>query len=296
MPPFLVSALILGGVGLTFGVLIALADAKLRVWEDPRIGTLEELLPGANCGACGYAGCRAFAEAAVEGRVAPAGCTVLSRLEVQSVAAFLGVEVGAADRRVARLLCAGGHDVAGWKAEYHGIESCAAAVAVSGGGKACAWGCVGLADCAVVCDFDAIVMTENGLPLVDPELCTACGDCVEACPLDLFTLMPLSHHLVVQCKCLLEGDDATEVCTVACNACGRCVQDAAPGLIAMEHGLAVVDYAKIEMEDPGATARCPTGAIVWVEGTQPFPLGAEPERRPEGSTASAGSRQLEGIA
>lgn len=290
MSPLLTSALILGGVGLTFGILIALANAKLKVWEDPRIASVEELLPGANCGACGYAGCRAFAEAAVEGKTAPAECTVLSKPEVQAVAAFLGVEAGSANKRVARLLCAGGHDVSHWKAEYHGVESCAAAVAVSGGGKACAWGCVGLADCAVVCDFDAIVMTENGLPLVDPELCTACGDCVDACPLDLFTLMPLSHHLIVQCKCLLEGDHATEVCSVACNACGRCVQDAAPGLIHMEDGLAVVDYSKIEMEDPGATARCPTDAIVWVEGTQPFPLGAEPDRRPETLVAAAGSR------
>lgn len=290
MSPLLASALILGGVGLTFGVLIALANAKLKVWEDPRIAGVEELLPGANCGACGFAGCRAFAEAAVGGEIAPAGCTVLSKLEVQSVAAFLGVEAGAANKRVARLLCAGGHDVSQWKAEYHGVESCAAAVAVSGGGKACAWGCVGLADCAVVCDFDAIVMTENGLPLVDTELCTACGDCVDACPLDLFTLMPLSNHLIVQCKCLLEGDDATEVCSVACNACGRCVQDAAPGLIRMEDGLAVIDYLKIEMEDPGATARCPTDAIVWVEGTQPFPLGIEPGREPESLMAPAGTR------
>lgn len=296
MPPILTSALILGGVGLTFGALIALANAKLKVQEDPRISTVEEILPGANCGACGFAGCRAFAEAAVGGDTAPAECTVMSKPEIQALAAFLGVEAGAANKRVARLLCAGGDDVAHWKAEYHGIESCAAAVAVSGGGKACAWGCVGLADCAVVCDFDAITMTANGLPLVDPELCTACGDCVDACPLDLFTIMPLSHHLIVQCKCLLEGDDATEVCSVACDACGRCVQDAAPGLIEMEDGLAVIDYSKIEMEDPGATARCPTGAILWVEGTQPFPLGADSSDPPERAMAGAGAREMEGIA
>jgi Na+-translocating ferredoxin:NAD+ oxidoreductase RNF subunit RnfB len=261
---------ILSGVGLTFGVLIALANAKLWVWEDPRINQVTDVLPGANCGACGYAGCRAFAEAAVSGEVAPAGCTVMSAFEREDVAAFLGVDVGEVNKRVARLLCAGGSDVALRKADYYGVESCGAAVAVSGGGKACAWGCVGLADCAVACDFDAIAMSPFGLPVVDPEKCTACGDCVEACPLDLFVIMPMDHHLIVQCKNLLEGDAATDVCSVACNACGRCVQDAGPGLIEMKNGLAVIDYAKAELESKEALARCPTGAITWVEGAQKF--------------------------
>lgn len=266
----LLSVGILGGVGFTFGVLIAMANKKLRVWEDPRIDQLTDILPGANCGACGFAGCRAFAEAAIDGEVVPAGCTVLSAPEREDVAEFLGVDVGEAQKRVARLLCAGGSNVAAQKATYFGVESCAAAVAVTGGGKGCAWGCVGLADCAVVCDFDAIQMTEFGLPLVDPEKCTACNDCVEACPLDLFVLMPVDHHLIVQCKNLLDGEAATDVCSVACNACGRCVQDAAAGLIEMKSGLAVIDYAKAELESREAVARCPTGAIQWVEWEQQF--------------------------
>jgi electron transport complex protein RnfB len=264
----LTSVAILGGVGLTFGTLIALANAKLKVWEDPRISAVEEALPGANCGACGYAGCRAFAEAAVKGVVAPAGCTVMGELDREDVAALLGVAAGEANKQVARLLCAGGTDVATKKAAYHGVDSCAAAVAVTGGGKGCTWGCVGLSDCAVACDFDAIVMNPFGLPVVDPEKCTACGDCVDACPLDLFTIMPLNHKLIVQCKNLLEGDAAEEVCSVACTACARCVQDAAPGLIEIKNGLAVIDYDRIETANPEATARCPTNAIVWVEGAQ----------------------------
>ncbi len=264
----LTSVAILGGVGLVFGSLIALANAKLKVWEDPRIDAVAEALPGANCGACGYAGCRAFAEAVVLGVVAPAGCTVMGDADREDVAALLGVEAGAANKRVARLLCAGGSDVATRRARYHGVDSCAAAVAVTGGGKGCTWGCVGLSDCAVACDFDAITMNAFGLPVVDPEKCTACGDCVDACPLDLFTIMPLDHKLIVQCKNLLEGDAAEEVCAVACTACGRCVQDAAPGLIEIRKGLAVIDYGRIETANPVATARCPTGAIVWVEGAQ----------------------------
>lgn len=265
------SVAILGGVGLTFGSLIAAANRKLRVWEDPRIDALTDILPGANCGACGYAGCRAFAEAAVHGVVAPAGCTVMGESEREDVAALLGVAAGEANKRVARLLCAGGSHVAPKKAIYDGIESCAAAVAVSGGGKACPWGCVGLADCAVSCDFDAIRMNEFDLPEVDVDRCTACGDCVDACPLDLFVLMPLDHKLIVQCRNLLEGEAATDLCAVACNACGRCAADA-PGVVSMRGGLAIVDYEEIDRASPVAAARCPTGAIRWVEGAQELRL------------------------
>lgn len=270
----LLSVAILGGVGLLFGGLIALANSRLRVYEDPRIDAVTDLLPGANCGACGFAGCRAFAEAVIGGTTPPATCTVMGPADRDDVAAFLGISAGEANKRVARLLCAGGSDVARRRAEYHGIRSCAAAIAVGGGGKACAWGCIGFGDCAVACDFDAITMNGADLPVVDPDKCTACNDCVEACPLDLFVLRPLNEHLLVQCRNLLNGDAATGVCSVACNACGRCAADA-PGLITMNNGLAVIDYDRIELENPAATARCPTGAIVWVDDAQ-FATLADP--------------------
>jgi Na+-translocating ferredoxin:NAD+ oxidoreductase RNF subunit RnfB len=263
-----VSVLILGGVGLAFGILIALANLKLKVWEDPRVDAVVDLLPGTNCGACGQAGCRAFAEALVDAKVQPATCTVMGPDDVIDVAEYLGVDAGEANKRVARLLCAGGSDVSIQQAEYRGLQTCRAAVEVSGGGKGCKWGCLGLADCEVCCDFAAIVMNDVGLPIVEPEKCTACGDCVEACPLDLFTIMPLEHKLIVQCKNLLEGDEAEEACKVACTACGRCAADAAPGLIEMVNGLAVIDYGMNELASPDAIARCPTDAIVWVEGPQ----------------------------
>ena len=264
------SVAILGGVGMTFGLLIALANARFRVEEDPRLDELQDLLPGANCGACGYAGCRAFAEAVIKGEEPPATCTVMSAEEREDVADYLGVDAGAADRKVARLLCAGGSDVAWQKADYVGIESCAAALAVSGGGKGCSWGCIGFADCAVACDFDAITMSPFDLPVVDVDKCTACNDCVEACPLNLFALFPADQHLFVQCKNLLDGDAAEEVCSVACTGCKRCVQDAEPGLIEVRSGLAIIDYDRIELENPKAVERCPTGAIVWIDGQQ-FP-------------------------
>jgi Na+-translocating ferredoxin:NAD+ oxidoreductase RNF subunit RnfB len=264
----LVAVLIVGGVGVFFAILIAGTLRKFYVWEDPRIDGVAGLLPGANCGACGQAGCRAFAEAVVQGRIKPASCTVMNDDGRADVAAYLGVEVGEATRRVARLLCAGGCDVAPARAEYLGLRTCKAAAAVAGGAKSCAWGCLGLADCQVACTFDAIRMNAVGLPVVIPEKCTACGDCVTACPKDLFTLMPVEHRLIVQCRSALAGDAAERACRVACTACGKCALDAAPGLIEMVNGLAVVDYTKNELARPEATRRCPTGAIVWVEGAQ----------------------------
>ncbi len=260
--------LILGGVGLAFGILIALANAKLRVWEDPRIGVVASILPGANCGACGLPGCRAFAEEAVAGRIQIAECTVASEDSRGEIAGYLGVEAGVAVKRVARLLCAGGSDVAVQQAEYRGVGTCGAAAAVAGGGKGCVWGCLGLGDCARACDFDAIAMDEYGLPVVDPVKCTACGDCVDACPKDLFTIMPLEHSLLVQCKNLVVGDEVVEQCRVACTACGKCVQDAAEGLISVASGVAVVNYDLAGSAEPGAVERCPTNAIVWLTGAQ----------------------------
>ncbi len=265
---FLVPVAVLGGVGLFFGALIAIANRFLRVQEDPRIDSVTEMLPGTNCGACGFAGCRAFAVGLVDGGAEPAGCTQMDAEGISDVASFLGVAAGTAVKRVARLFCAGGADVAVQRAEYRGLSTCAAAAVVAGGGKGCSWGCIGLADCEVSCDYGAIQMTPDGLPLVDPELCTACGDCVEACPKDLFAVLPIDHRLLVQCKSLLEGDEAEAVCAVACTACARCAMDAAPGVVSMENGLAVVNYLEIGRAGPEAIVRCPTGAIVWVEGAQ----------------------------
>jgi electron transport complex protein RnfB len=267
----MLAVLILSGVALVFAVLIALANRRLWVWEDPRIDVVSSLLPNANCGACGLPGCRAFAEQAVEGLVKPSQCTVGTDDMHKAIAGFLGVDAGTAVRRVARLQCAGGHDVAGTLAEYRGLQTCAAATAVAGGGKGCAWGCLGLADCERVCDFGAITMTETGLPSVDPAKCTACGDCVEACPKGLFTMLPVDTHLLVQCKNLLNGDEVLEQCKVACTACGKCVQDAAEGLISVASGVAVVNYDFDAQADQGAIARCPTGAIVWLSGMQFIP-------------------------
>jgi electron transport complex protein RnfB len=273
----LTGGLTLGGVCLLFGTFIAVAYRHLKVWEDPRIDAVTERLPGSNCGACGFAGCRSFAEGLVEGKAAPAGCTQITPDNIDGIASYLGVEAGEAVKRVARLLCAGGANVALQRAEYRGLQTCAAAAAVAGGGKGCAWGCLGFADCMVACDYDAIHMSAHGLPVVAPDPCTACGDCVDACPKDLLVLMPIDRKLIVQCKSALEGEAAEAVCQVACTACGKCVQDAAEGVIEILGGLAVVNYERNSETSPRAIDRCPTGAIAWVDGAQ-FASTAEPAR------------------
>jgi Na+-translocating ferredoxin:NAD+ oxidoreductase RNF subunit RnfB len=287
MSEILTAAAIMGGLGLAFGAVLAFANRFLRVEEDPRLERVVEMLPGSNCGACGEPGCRALAEKLVAGAAKPSKCTVSSRLQLEAIAEFLGVDAGEEVKRVARLHCAGGLGRALQVARYEGFPSCRAAHLVGGGGLECTWGCLGLGDCEVACTFDAIVMNALRLPAVDVEACTACGDCVDACPRDLFELMPLTHNLIVQCKAPLAADDARRLCKVACDACGRCAQDAAPGLIRMEGNLPVIDYAAGGPAAPEATLRCPTGAIQWVVGEQFAEIELGPSRERGGSGAEA---------
>jgi len=278
MTEFFIAAAIMGGMGVLLAAILAIADKKFYVFEDPRIDQVEELLPKANCGACGCAGCRAFAEKTVGGEIAPGKCTVNSAEGIIAIASLLGVGAGTEEKRVARLACAGGAHVAKNRARYEGLDTCRAAALISGGGKSCTWGCLGLADCERVCDFDAIQIDRHGLPVVSEDKCTACGDCVEVCPKSLFSLHAISHRLWVACKNQLNGDDAEFACEVACTACGRCAADAPAGLIQIVNNLAVVDYSKNQLATTKPIQRCPTGAIVWIDEKKGFTKGLDAKK------------------
>lgn len=265
-------------LGIALAALLAFANRRLYVYENPQIGAVEEMLPHSNCGACGTAGCRNFAEKVVAGELNPAKCTVNPPEQNLTIAKFLGMELADEEKRIARLACAGGKHVASMRARYEGLSSCRAAAVAGGGGKSCAWGCLGLADCADVCEFHAISMNEFGLPVVDAAKCTACNDCVEICPKGLFSIQPVSHHLWMACKSLAEGDIAEAACEVACTACGRCVADAEPGLIHLENNLAVIDYAKNDLATRKPIERCPTGAIIWLDDVKGALKGASAKK------------------
>jgi Na+-translocating ferredoxin:NAD+ oxidoreductase RNF subunit RnfB len=273
----LVSLLALGGLTLVLAVMLILANRKLYVYEDPRIDRVEEMLPHANCGACGFPGCRPFAEALVAGKVAPAKCTVNTEEGRELIARYLGVDAGQDDRRVARLACAGGTNVARNRASYKGVATCQGASLVSGGGKGCFWGCLGFGDCERSCDFDAISMTVHSLPVVDENKCTACGDCVEICPKDLFSLVPENNRLWVACKNLEAGEEVLEDCEVGCTACGKCAMDAPGNLIVMKNNLPVINYAQYQnLREP--IERCPTGSIVWMSENDGILKGRESKK------------------
>jgi len=279
MNEIIIAGSVMLGLAGFFGVVLAVANRYLRVEEDPRIDVVEGLLPGTNCGACGQPGCRSFAEALIGAATVPGKCTVSTADGIQEIAQFLGVEAGFQEKQVARLHCAGGKSSVRQLAEYQGMTTCRAAFVVNGGGRACPWGCLGLGDCDRVCTFNAIRMNDEALPVVDTDLCTACGDCVDVCPLDLFTLAPISNRVIVQCSSPLAGELARSVCHVACDACGRCALDAPQGVIEMSGNLPVLHEPADAPE--ACTYRCPTGAIQWVEGNQ---FDQRPQRSKDGKS------------
>lgn len=264
------SILAMGGLGAFFAAALAIADRKLRVEEDPRIGMVGDALPGANCGACGYAGCAAFAEAVVN-KIAPVnGCPVGGQDCADDVARVMGVDAGTAVRHVARLMCRGTKTAARDKADYAGPSQCATQDLVSGGGKMCQYGCLGGGDCVDVCNFGALEMGDDGLPFLYEDLCTACAACVTACPRDLFELHPVTREFFVFCKSHDDPKTSKAACDAACTGCGICARNS-EGAIVIDAGLAVIDHDAV---DPSLIPleKCKTSAIGWLRDLTPATL------------------------
>jgi RnfABCDGE-type electron transport complex B subunit len=260
MTELLAPILTMTALGFLFSAGLVLAYKKLRVDEDPKIEKVADALPQANCGACGFSGCRAFAEAVVNGEAEASGCPVGGDDVAQDVALILGVQAGKIIKKVARVHCRGTHQAAKDRGSYLGISTCYASHLL-GGNKQCSYGCMGYGDCVRVCLFDAMHMGEDGLPVIDENKCTACGKCVDACPRNLLELHPLTQNIMVFCRSEDRGPMARKVCKNACIACGICVR-ACPEAIVLENSLAVIiDYKKIDQEKIPEIEKCPTDSI-----------------------------------
>jgi len=260
----LYAILTMGALGALFSVGLSIASKKLSVEEDPRLIEIIDLLPGSNCGACGFAGCAAMAEAILKGDMEPSSCPVANNESIEKISKLLGLEVKEKVRNVAVVLCRGDRKNQKKKAEYIGVESCLAAHLVGGGERACNWGCIGFGDCVDVCPFDAIYMSPDGIPVVDRDKCTGCGKCVEACPRNIIELHPINRNVFVLCKNRDNPRLARSVCSAACISCGICERATGGEGFKVIDNLAVVDYEKYTKEPILPTDKCPTKCIVIV--------------------------------
>lgn len=231
----------LGSLGLLFGAGLAVASKRLAVKVDPRLERIHGLLPGTNCGACGGAGCFGFAESLLSGKTSIEACRVSEEDVKEEIAEILGKKLEKKVKLVATLHCNGGTKVKD-RFLYQGINDCVSANLVLGGQKSCVYGCLGFDTCSKVCPFDAIKMSDEDLPVVNEDKCTACGKCVAICPKKLFSLVPVTKTFAVRCKSLDLGKKVMEVCSVGCIACRKCEKACPTGAIKIIDNLAVIDY------------------------------------------------------
>ena len=251
----------MGGIGALFAIGLAFADKKLRVDEDPRVSLIVDELPGANCGGCGLPGCGAFAESIVSASSPITACPVNTPDAVDEIGAIMGVEVEAAEKTTARVLCKGGNAETAVKGDYLGIQTCIGGHLFGGADKLCQYGCLGFGDCVRSCPFDAIVIGDNGLPIVDDDKCTGCGNCETACPRDIMEVHPISRNIFIFCKSHDEAKFARSACLKACVGCKSCVKGVEEGQITMDNNLAVINYQNYGVVDELPTTKCPNNSI-----------------------------------
>ena len=252
MTEILIGIAILGGLGLVFGLVLAAASKVFYVETDPRLDALNECLPGANCGGCGYAGCGGYAEAVLNGEAEIGKCASGGDECAQAMGRIMGLEVGAVGRKVALVRCSGyrGVDAEGkalgakLKAEYEGFHDCLAASKVGGNGPiACKFGCLGYGNCVKVCQYDAISIV-NGVAKVDTEKCVGCLACASACPRKLIVPVEYGNNVIIACNSHAKGAITVRGCSQGCIGCGICTKICPHGAIHVDSNLAVIDYDK----------------------------------------------------
>jgi len=256
-----ITLIVLAGLGIVFGVALAIVAARFVVKTDPRVEKVRDALPGANCGACGFAGCMGYAEAVVGNPdVAVNLCAPGKSAVAEKVAEITGKKAEKVEPKIARVFCQGGTSLSQRKFIYTGVKDCTAAVLAAGGDKSCEYGCLGYATCMRACPFDAITMSADNLPIINKEKCTACGKCVAACPKQVIELAVESKAVVISCHSRDKGADTKKKCQVGCIACGICVRTCPVDAIKIDNNVARIDHAKCIV--CGLCVRkCPTNAI-----------------------------------
>ncbi len=291
----LIAVLALGGIGLVSAVILYFVASKFKVYEDPKIDEVEEILPSANCGGCGFPGCRAFAEATVkkakdEKNLEGLFCPVGGNEVMQKVGETLELEIEAKDPMIAVVRCNGSHANSPEKVKYEGVTSCSFAHALYAGEGGCQFGCLGLGDCVDACEFDAIHMSdERGLPEVNDK-CTACGACVEACPRDIIELRkrgPKEKRIFVSCVNKEKGAVAIKNCSVACIGCGKCEKVCEFDAITITDFLSYINFDKCKLCRKCVEV-CPTNSI-WEVNFKPRKPKAEkvPKKEPDKNKPAA---------
>lgn len=288
------AVLVLGLIALLAAVLLYAVSKKFAVKTDPRVGEVTSLLPGANCGGCGFAGCANMAEALVKGAdngtIEGLRCPVGGDAVMAQVAQHLGMEATKSEPMVAVVRCNGTCEHRPRIVEYDGLQTCAAVNTSGRGETACGYGCLGCGDCTRACQFDAIHMNpETGLPEVDEDKCTACGACAKACPRHIIELRkkgPRGMRIYVQCVNKDKGAVARKGCEVACIGCGKCQRTCQFDAITIENNLSYIDYNKCRLCTK-CVSECPTGAIIQVGGRKVAKKAAVVEEVAERKEAQA---------
>lgn len=251
--------LVLSFLGLLFGVLLSIASKIFEVKMDPLVGNILGVLPGANCGACGFPGCEGLANAIASGKAPTNACTIGGPSVAAKVANVMGTEALDVDRQVAVVRCNGTCDNAVNKYNYHGIKDCRYMAQIGGGNKACSYGCLGCGTCKDVCAFGAIEMVD-GVAVIIKDKCVACNKCVEICPKKIIEMMPYKRHTVVKCASHDKGKFVKSACSVGCIGCKMCVKKCPKETIKFEDGLAHIDYTNC-VDCKSCVKVCPTKAI-----------------------------------
>ena len=262
MNEILSAVLVVGGLGLVLGCLLAYAYSVFYVPTDTRVEKIVEVLPGANCGACGYAGCSAYAESVVAGKAPVNACSVGKMAVAQSIATIMGVKADEKAEFVARVHCAGDCDSSLKKYNYMGVPDCIAMSRIAGGAKDCMHGCLGLGTCVSVCKFDAISIVD-GVAVIDPEKCTGCGSCIKHCPKQVIALAPKESTVFIKCSSPDKGAIANKKCTKACIGCKLCEKNCPNDAIKVENNLAIIDYTKC-VNCGICVEKCPKHALVTI--------------------------------